>query len=165
MCGVCVSILSKLRTGALLELHVGLVYFSIAGCLFMYIMMCHGLLVILLKMNYRKDWTVFTVIIFSNPWELLQRTRKRRRKSFPNFHSRWDQLCKCASSISLSTVSVPALFFGLRRPAMEKINATLIHLNVSMLYQDKHCQTHHMHTPTHVPHFNGADLRDQSPKS
>ena len=27
MCGVCVSILSKLRTGALLELHVGLVYF------------------------------------------------------------------------------------------------------------------------------------------
>ena len=55
ICGVCVSILSKFRTGALLELHVGLVYFSIAGCVFMYIMMCHGLLVILLKMNYRKD--------------------------------------------------------------------------------------------------------------
>ena len=30
-------------------------------------MMCHGLLVILLKMNYRKGCTVFTVILFSNP--------------------------------------------------------------------------------------------------
>ena len=68
MCGVCVSILSKLRAGAVLELHVGLVYFSIAGYVFTSIMIYHGLLVILLKMNYRKDCTVSTVIIFSNPW-------------------------------------------------------------------------------------------------